>query len=228
MGGHAIGNETVHKPASQHKKAADETTLEDFLAALASAAPAPGGGAAAALQAALGAALVSMVCNLTIGKARYAEHEPTMRRVLAEADAARGRALTLAAADADAFAAVSAAYRLPRDSDADRADRGRAIQRALIHATDVPLRTAALAAAIVHLCADILDGANVNVLSDVGVAAASARAALESAALNVHVNLAGLTDAGTRTALAAQLDAHVTAADAATDIVHAARNRILS
>lgn len=228
MAGHVIGNETVHKPTSQYKTLINESTLEDFLASLASAAPAPGGGAAAAMQAALGAALVSMVCNLTIGKARYAEHEPTMRRVLAEADAARGRALTLAAEDADAFGAVSAAYRLPRDTDADRADRGRAIQRALVHAADVPLRTAALAAAVVHLCADILDGANVNVLSDVGVAAASARAALESAALNVHVNLAGLTDAGTRTALAAQLDAHVSAVDAATDIVRAARNRITS
>lgn len=203
-----------------------QDTIDGFLAALASSAPAPGGGAAAALNAALGAALVGMVCNLTIGKPRYAEHEETMVRVRAEAEALRVEARRLADDDAVAFAAVSDAYKLPKDTDAARADRSRAIQRALAGAADVPLRTAAVAASVVQLCGDIIDGANVNVLSDVGVAAASARAALESAAINVRVNLASMTDADARTAVSAQLDAHLAAVATAEYIVRHTEGRV--
>ncbi len=78
----------------------EEETIGRFLEALASGEPVPGGGAAAALQAAVGAALVSMVCNLTIGREKYREHEATMVQTLREAEELRGRALGLAAADA--------------------------------------------------------------------------------------------------------------------------------
>jgi formiminotetrahydrofolate cyclodeaminase len=204
----------------------DDSTLDGFFTALASASPAPGGGAAAALNAALGAALVSMVCNLTIGKPRYADHEATMIRVRDEADAARRRALALASDDAAAFAAVTDAYRLPKESAADRAARTAAIQKALLGAADVPLRTAALAAQVVRMCGEILDGSNVNVVSDVAVAAASARAALESAAVNVRVNLVSMNDADTRAATATALEAHLAAGAAAAEIVRAVENRI--
>lgn len=201
-------------------------TLDGFLTALASAAPAPGGGAAAAVQVALGAALVSMVANLTIGKPRYAEHEPTMLAARAEADELRAQALRLADDDAAAFTAVTDAYRMPKDTEAAKAERGAAIQAALVGAADVPLRTAAAAAAVVELCRRILPGANVNVLSDVAVAAASARAALESATINVRINLASMTDPATRTRTAAELDKHLSSTSGAAEIVRVVGERI--
>ncbi len=200
--------------------------MAGFLAELASPAPAPGGGAAAALQAALGAALVSMVCNLTIGKPRYAEHEATMLSARLDADKARAEALALAGADARAFAAVSDAYKLPKGTGEERAARSQAIQAALVTAAEVPLHTAAVAAAVVGLCTSIIDGANVNVLSDVGVAAASARAALDSAAINVRVNTAAMTDTAARERATAALAGHLTSVATADGIVRAVGERI--
>lgn len=165
-----------------------------WLDALASSAPAPGGGAAAALSAAIGAALLEMVCNLTIGRPRYAAHEALMREALARAMTLRHRALALAAADARAFGAVTDAHRLPRDTAEQARARAERIQVALIGATEVPLETAALAGEVVQLAGRIADGANVNALADVAAAAASARAALEIALVNVEANLAALPD----------------------------------
>jgi methenyltetrahydrofolate cyclohydrolase len=165
-----------------------------WLDTLAAAAPAPGGGAAAALSAAIGAALIEMVCNLTIGRPRYAAHEALMREALARATTLRHRALELSAADARAFGAVTDAYRLPRDTDEQTRARAERIQGALIGATEVPLETAALAGEVVQLAGRIVDGANVNALADIAAAAASARAALETALINVEANLAALPD----------------------------------
>jgi formiminotetrahydrofolate cyclodeaminase len=201
-------------------------TLEGWLDELASGEPTPGGGAAAALNAAIGAALVSMVCRLTIGKPRYAEHEPTMTGVLVEADRLRAEALALAAADAEAFGAVSRAYQLPRATDDERTRRGDAIQAALADAAAVPLRVVAVAGEIVALAERALPGANVNVISDLAVAAASAWAAGESAAVNVEVNVAALRDESRRTALAGALDALRPALARAESTVAAVRERI--
>lgn len=186
---------------------ARDQPVGDWLQALASAAPAPGGGAGAAVNLAIGAALVSMVCNLTIGKPRYAEHEATMREVLARAEACRATGEALAQDDADAFAAVGAAYKLPKDTDADKQARGAAIQASLRGAAIVPLRTAESAVEVIELAGRILDGANVNVVSDVAVAAASARSALQSARINVEVNLASIDDEAVRDDLAERLAA---------------------
>lgn len=180
----------------------------DWLEDLASASPAPGGGAAAALNVAVGAGLLEMVCNLTIGKPRYAEHQETMVRVLAGAGELRAQALQLADEDAEAFAGVSAAYKMPRDTADEKADRTAAIQAALVGAADVPLRTAEAAADVIRLSAEILEGSNVNVVSDVGVAASSARAGLEAAALNVEINLSAMTDPARREEVASRLAHH--------------------
>ncbi|WP_199042145.1 cyclodeaminase/cyclohydrolase family protein [Glycomyces salinus] len=183
-----------------------KTTIEEWLADLASAKPAPGGGAAAGLNAATGAALVSMVCNLTIGKPKFAEHEAVMREALAEAERLRGEALALAEDDAEAFSGVMAAYKLPKGTDEEKAARTEAIQRGLVEAAEVPLAIAANAAAVIKVAGRVLDGSNPNVLSDVAVAASSARSALESAALNVDINLASIKDAGQRERLAGALN----------------------
>ena len=171
-----------------------DQAIGTWLEALASSASAPGGGAAAALSAAIGAALIEMVCNLTIGRPRYAAHEALMREALARATTLRRRALGLAAADARAFGAVTDAYRLPKETDAQARARAERIQGALIGATEVPLETAALAAEVVQLAGRIVDGANVNALADIAAAAAAARAALETALVNVEANLAALPD----------------------------------
>jgi formiminotetrahydrofolate cyclodeaminase len=218
----------VNDPLADPEPGAGSQPLGDWLTDLASSAPAPGGGAAAAVDLAVGAALVSMVCNLTIGKPRYAEHEATMQDALARAEAGRRAALELAEQDAVAFGAVSEAYGLPKDSDADKAARRAAIQEALVGAAEVPLLTAERAVEVIDLAAGILDGANVNVVSDVAVAAASARAALVSARINVEINLAALDAGDVHDGLAARLAAaDVDGASARADaLVEAVRVRI--
>jgi len=201
-------------------------TVEDWLGALASQAPTPGGGAAAAMNAAVAAALISMVCNLTVGKPRYAEHEQTMIAARDRADGLRREALALAEADATAFGAVTTAYKLPKGTEEERRARTQGIQAALAGAAEVPLRTAALAATVIELAEEILPGANVNVISDVAVAASSARAALDAAALNVEVNLAAMADEAARDDLTGCLAKHLPAAGRAEEVVAMVRMRI--
>lgn len=203
-----------------------QARLGEWLEGLASSAPAPGGGAAAAVNVAVGAALIEMVCNLTIGKPRYAEHEATMKSALDQAGQVRQQSLALAAEDEQAFSAVSDAYRLPKDSDEEKATRSAAIQEALVGAADVPLRTAEAAARVVDLAGEILDGANVNVLSDVAVAAASARAGFDSAVINVEINLASMRPGPLRDEAAGRLASHEKVPDEAARIVAEVRQRI--
>ena len=164
--------------------------LQRFLDRLASADGTPGGGSAAALIGAMAAALVSMVGNLTVGRPRFADVEPRMRSLLAEAERLRAELERLVAADVAAFEALMQAWRLRRED----ADRPAAIQRALRRATEVPLACAEAAAAVIALCRPAATHGNPNVLSDAGVAAVAARAALEAAALNVRINLGALED----------------------------------
>jgi methenyltetrahydrofolate cyclohydrolase len=196
-----------------------EQAIGDWLGALGSAAPAPGGGAAAALLVATAASLVEMVANLTIGRPRYAEHEPTMLVARDTAAQIRTSALRTAADDERAFDSVAAAYKIPKDDP----DRSAAIQRTTADAVRPPLRTAELAAQVIALAEGIHGGANVNVLSDVAVAASSARAGLESAAINVEVNLAALHDRELAATLADELAIHLSAADTAASTIRRVR-----
>lgn len=182
-----------------------DQTIGDWLDQLASSAPAPGGGAVAAMHAAMAAGLVEMVCNLTIGKPKYAEHEETMRAALDEAGRCRAEAVELAGQDAEAFTAVTTAYRLPKDTDEQKARRGKEIQLALRSAADVPARTAAVAERVFGLAERIRPGANVNVLSDVDVAVSSVRAAMESAMVNIEVNRSAMTDVSGRAGLTLEI-----------------------
>ncbi|GAA2132858.1 cyclodeaminase/cyclohydrolase family protein [Glycomyces algeriensis] len=183
-----------------------ETTIDDWLTDLASELPAPGGGAAAGMSAAMAAALVSMVCNLTIGKPKFAEHEAVMREALADAERLRGAALQLAEDDAEAFSGVVAAYKLPKSSDEEKAARTAAIQAGLVEAAAVPLAVAKVSAEVIKLSGRVLEGSNPNVLSDVAVAASAAKSALESAALNVDINVVAIKDPAERERLASTLN----------------------
>ena len=135
-----------------------------------------------------------MVANLTIGRPKYAEHEAHATEIGGRAHEVRQRALGLVAEDAAAFGALMAAYRLPKDTVEEKASRQRTVQSTTEAATVVPLRIAAAGAEVIELAGGLLGRSNPTVVSDLGVAAASAGAAIESAALNVEINLPGLKD----------------------------------
>lgn len=187
------------------------TPTDEWLERLSSADPTPGGGGAAALSASMGAALVEMVVNLTVGKAAYAEHEEHVRPIGERARELRARGLALVATDEEAFDAVMAAYRLPKGTDEERAARTARIEAATAAAAQPPLRVAEIAAEVIALAAALPGRSNRNVLSDVGVAASLAVSALESAAINVSVNLGGLREAATRDQLRKELEGHLAA-----------------
>jgi len=172
-----------------------DQSVRRFLDELASSAPTPGGGSAAAVMGAMGAALVAMVCHLTIGKKDYEGVEAAMREALAQAEALRQRLTAMVDADVQAFDALMAAYKLARSTDQDKAARGQAIQDALKQATDVPLDCAAACAQVIDLARRVAPHGNRAVISDAGVAALAAHAALRSAALNVFINAPSIKDA---------------------------------
>jgi formiminotetrahydrofolate cyclodeaminase len=179
----------------------NDETIGSWLEELGSSAPAPGGGAAGALELAIAAALVEMVCNLTIGKPAYAAHEATMTEARDRATTMRREAVELAAEDAAAFAAVIAAYRLPKETGAEAEARAAQIQEALATAADVPRRTAQAASEVLDLAERIVPGANPNVVSDAAVAAGAARGALHSALVNIDANRASIADPDLRAEL---------------------------
>ncbi len=173
-------------------------SIGGWLDALASSAPAPGGGAAAALEAAMAAALLEMVCNLTIGKPAYAEHDDTMTSVRDRATSLRSDALGLAQEDAEAFGAVIAAYKLPKETEDEVDRRRREIQHALVAAAEVARSTADVAMQILDLVERIVPLGNVNVISDGAAAAGAARAAIQTSLLNIDANVASISDSETR------------------------------
>ena len=172
----------------------ENQTLQSFLDTLAGDSATPGGGSVAALNGAMGAALVSMVCRLTIGREKYAKFDAEMREILQKSEALRTQLLALMTADVAAFDGVMAAFGMPKNTDAEKSARRHAIQAALKEATRVPLETARACAAVIALAKPVAENGNPNVASDAGSAAQSALAGLNSAALNVKINLASLKD----------------------------------
>jgi methenyltetrahydrofolate cyclohydrolase len=177
-----------------------DARMSDWLGQLADRTPAPGGGAVAALCAASSAALLEMVANYTTG-GKWADREEAMKAVIAEVAELRFRAGKLAEADAEAFGAVGAAYGLPKATPDEKAARSAAIQQATLGAAEPPVQVGRLATRLVALADEMVDPANPNVLSDVGVAAATARAALSGSITNITVNAAFLKDDGAARAL---------------------------
>ncbi|MEP7025271.1 MAG: cyclodeaminase/cyclohydrolase family protein [Actinomycetota bacterium] len=167
--------------------------IGEFLDRLADRVPAPGGGAAAALQAAQGAALLALVARYTTG-AKYAGHEETVSRIIAEADQLRGIALRLADAEMDAFARVSDAYRLPQGTGDEKATRSAEIAAALVDAAWPPARVISVAGMVVDLAGALAVIGNRNVLSDLAAAAEAARSAAATARVQVEISLAGVAD----------------------------------
>lgn len=163
--------------------------LQDYLHALASEQPTPGGGSATALSGAMGAALASMVCQLTLGKEAYAGVRQEIEELLRRAENLRLRFQQLLQEDIEAYGRLSASYKLPRETNEERAARSSAIQERLVEAALVPLEVAERAAELVQCCQRIAEVGNAAVLSDVAIGAILASGAGEGAALLVRFNL---------------------------------------
>lgn len=184
-----------------------EQPLQSFLEQLASRASTPGGGSAAAIMGAMGAALNSMVANLTVGKKNYEAVDAEMRDLLEQSETMRAGLTEMVQADVEVFDRVMGAYGMAKDTAEQKETRSQAIQEALKEAAEVPLACAELCADVIRLCRPMAEKGNANVLSDVGVAVLAAHAALRSAALNVYINIGGIKDQEFATARRRQLEA---------------------
>lgn len=165
-----------------------ENSCNEFLIHLASGDAVPGGGGASALCGALGVALGSMVCNLTLGKKKYADVQQDIQRVLSEAEALRGELQDLVQADATAFEPLSKAYVLPKTTPEELAQRDEVMAKCLKDACEVPLRIMRTCTKVIALLEELAVKGSRIALSDVGVGAAFSRSALEGASLNVYIN----------------------------------------
>jgi glutamate formiminotransferase/formiminotetrahydrofolate cyclodeaminase len=169
-------------------------SLTGFVASVASPAPTPGGGTVAAHAGALAAALAQMVAGLTAGKKKYAAVDAEMRELGLTAAGLVTRLSSLAAKDAAAYGAVSAAFKMPSEPEHALRARKAAIADALIGAAQVPLETARACAEVAALAATCATKGNTNAVSDAGVAALLADAACRGAVYNVRINIASLDD----------------------------------
>lgn len=171
-----------------------EIKVGEFLDALASGEPAPGGGAAAALAGAMAAALVSMVCGLTVGREKFKDVDSELRSVSAQSTMARANFLLLSQRDQDAFKTVMTAYSLPKVTDGEKARRQQAIQAALEEATRVPLSTLQQAVDLLPATLGVVAKGNPNARSDAASSYFLLQAAADGAVLNVKINLTSIKD----------------------------------
>jgi formiminotetrahydrofolate cyclodeaminase len=169
-------------------------TVTQFLDELASNSPAPGGGSVAALAGAIGTALTSMVCNLTIGKKKYADVQAELQSVLVESENLRKKMTALVEKDTEAFNAVMAAFGMSKSTEKEQKQRAAAIQQATKSATLVPLDVMSLCGHALSLAKVVAEKGNRNSASDAGVAALMLQAGCASAELNVRINLTSLND----------------------------------
>lgn len=175
--------------------------VSNFLNELASNSPTPGGGSVAALAGALGAALISMVGNLTVGKKKYEDVEEEIKRILSSSEKLRYELSQLIEDDVKVFNNFMSTYKMPKETEEEKKVRAEKIQESLIEAAKVPLKVAYKCLDILSLSKEVAEKGNINVVSDAGVAALMAEAALESAILNVKINLKMIRDEKVRTEL---------------------------
>lgn len=172
-----------------------EKPMQHFIDKLASSSPEPGGGSAAALVGGLGAALVSMVGNLTIGKEKYKDVQGAIEDLLAKTEALRADLQRLMQEDTEAFSAVSQAYRLPKETEEQKKARSEKIQEGLKGAaTEVPFQVCEKSLEVALLARTGAEIGNVGAVSDAGVAALFADACAQAAAMNVKINLNAIRD----------------------------------
>lgn len=182
--------------------------LQTYLDDLASARSTPGGGSASALSGAMGAGLAAMVTRLTIDKVDYAHVRQEMETLLVQIEQLRPRFQQLMQEDIDAYARLSATFKLPKETPEQRLTRTKAIQERLVDAALVPLEVAESAAQLIQYCQRIAEIGNVNVLSDIATGALLTASAGNGAAWMVRVNTRSLKNE----TLAKELDGRLQAA----------------
>ena len=171
-----------------------EKTCVEFVDVLASKAAVPGGGGAAALVGAIGMALGSMVCNLTIGKKKYAEYEETIKEILSKASKLEKDLLEMIDEDAKGFYPLSKAYGLPTSTDEEKQIKEETMQKALKVACEVPINIVRACHKAIKLHEELVDKGSRLAISDVGVGVQCLRAAILSAELNVVININSIKD----------------------------------
>jgi formiminotetrahydrofolate cyclodeaminase len=179
-----------------------ELSLTDFTEKLSSKDAVPGGGGASALVGALGAALASMVGNLTVGKPRYAAVEEDVKALMLRAKNAEKKLLALVEEDAKAFEPLSRAYGIPKTDPS----RDEVMEKALEVASAPPMEMMRVCAEVINILAELIDKGSVLAVSDVGVGAALASAAMKGASLNVFINTGLMKNRETAEKLNAEAD----------------------
>ena len=171
-----------------------QNTIGGWIAQLSSHAPTPGGGGASALAGALGSALGQMVANLTVGKKRYADVEGEVREGLRTLEGLQDDLLALADRDAAVFAPLARAYRMPEETEKQRAVKEQVMQECLISASEVPLEIMEKAFGALDTLDFLEKKGSRMAASDVGVAAQFIRASLAGAVMNVYINTKSMKD----------------------------------
>ncbi len=197
-----------------------DTRLSDYLDELAGKQATPGGGSAAALSGAQAASLVSMVCNLTIGKKKYVEVEEEMQALLRQSEDLRQHLLGMIQADVQVFDRLMSCYGLAKETDTEKAHRIEQIQLALKEATQVPLQCAKACSEVLSLCEIAAEKGSLGVISDAGVAVMSAYNGLKSAALNVYINTGAIKDQDFNQKTLAELEELLEGADLLTEKIY--------
>jgi formiminotetrahydrofolate cyclodeaminase len=181
--------------------------VDKFVNAVAAPAPIPAGGSAAALAGALGAALGEMVCGVSLERKSLAAHHASLAAAQTRLTGLRARLLANIDRDAESYASLMAALKLPRTSDEEHAVRNRAVEEASYRASKVPLETAELAAAVAREVASLTEITITQTQSDLGVAASLAEAARRGGIHTVCANLAGVRNETWRRDIEARLQA---------------------
>lgn len=163
--------------------------IKNFLDQLASQSATPGGGSVAALTGAMGAALLSMVGNLTIGKEKYQDVEGKIKELLKKSENLRARFEELMEKDVEVFNELMAIMKLPRMTEEEKEYRNGKMQVALKEAAQVPLAVAEKSKELIDICQEIAGIGSRNAISDAGVGVLLAEAAFDSAIINVKINL---------------------------------------
>jgi len=168
--------------------------IKEFIDLLASKEPAPGGGSAAALVGSIGVALSSMVANLTIGKEKFKDKEELMKEIVQKNEKLQKELLELIEKDAEAFNKVADALKLPKNNPEEKEKRKETLENALKEASLVPLEVMKKSLEALKILENTLGNSTPNAVSDIGVSALCLKSAIQSAWLNVKINLVSIRD----------------------------------
>lgn len=192
---------TEYKKKNYNKNKFREFTLDNFTNDLSSKNPYPGGGAVAALFAAQGFALMSMVCNLTYGKKKFLEFEDELKEIHQNSLTNMDRMLDLIQLDGINFEPLAKAYSLPKNTEEEKKIRAKVMNDSTINACIVPIEIAKVSHYALHILSRLKDISSILVISDVGVALECFISAIRSSMMNIYINLKVLEDSDEKKAI---------------------------